>query len=45
MEDTVTIPREEYELLKKCSDIDADLLMQLIKSFKNIKNNELRRVK
>ena len=43
MEDMITIPREEYEVLKNCSDID--LLMQLIKSFKDIKDNEVRRVK
>jgi hypothetical protein len=45
MEDTITISREEYELLKKFSEIDVNLLMQLIKSFKEIKNNEVIRVK
>ena len=45
MEDMVSIPREEYEILKNCLDIDADLLKQLIESFKEIKNNEVRRVR
>lgn len=45
MEDMITIPKEEYEILKNCSEIDVDLLRQLITSIKNIKNNELRLVK
>jgi len=45
MEDMITIPREEYELLKNCSNIDADLFMQLINSFKDIKEGKVRQVK
>lgn len=45
MEETVTISKEEYEILKKCSDIDSNLLIQLIKSIKDIKNNNVIRVK
>lgn len=45
MEETITISREEYELLKKNSDIDTDLLIKLIKSLKDIKNNDVIRVK
>lgn len=45
MEEMITIPRKEYELLKNCSNIDSNLLMQLINSFKEIKNKEVRRVK
>ena len=45
MEDTVTISKDEYELLRKCSEIDVDLLVQLIKSFKDIKDNKVIRVK
>lgn len=45
MEDNITIPREEYEILKKSSNIDTDLLMQLIRSLKDIKCGRVRRVK
>jgi len=45
MENTVTIPIEEYELLKNNSNIDVDLLVQLIKSLKDIKCNNVRRTK
>lgn len=45
MEDTVTISKEEYEILKRSSSIDSDLLMQLIKSLKDVKCGRIRRVK
>ena len=43
--DTVTIPRREYEELKMRAEIDIDLLKQLIRSFKDIKEGKIRRVK
>ena len=45
MSETVTISKEEYELLKKQSNIDLDLLKQFVESFKDIKEGRLRRVK
>lgn len=41
----VKIPKAEYELLKKQSDIDVDLLNQLIESLKDIREGRIRRVK
>ena len=45
MQETVTISKEEYELLKKQSKIDLDLLKQFVESFKDIKEGRIRRVK
>ena len=44
-QETVTIPKKEYEKLKKQSQIDMDILHQLISSFKDIKEGRVRRVK
>jgi hypothetical protein len=41
----VKIPKEEYERLKKQSNIDIELLEQLISSFKDIKEGRVIRVK
>ena len=41
----ITIPKSEYEKLKTQSNIDIDLLKQLISSFKDIKTGKVRRVK
>ena len=43
--DMVTIPREEYEQLKREAQIDTDLLQQLMNSFKDIKEGKVRRVR
>ena len=43
--ETVTIPKKEYEKLKMQADVDADLLKQLVESFKDIKAGRIRRVK
>ena len=43
--ETVTIPKEEYEKLKREANIDVDLLKQFLKSFKDIKEGRIRRVK
>ncbi len=44
-QETVTIPKEEYQKLKKQAQIDMDILQQLISSFKDIKEGRVRRVK
>lgn len=41
----VTISKDEYEKLKMQSNIDIELLKQLIESFKDIKEGRIRRVK
>jgi len=41
----VTITREEYEKLKMQSNVDIELLKQLIQSFKDIEEGKIRRVK
>lgn len=41
----VTISKKEYEKLKMLSNIDVDLLTQLVQSFKDIKTGRIRRVK
>ncbi len=43
--ETVTIPKQEYELLKRQATIDLDILHQLVSSFKDIKEGKVRRVK
>ena len=43
--ETVTIPKSEYEELKKQAKIDMDLLQQLMGSFKDIKEGRIKRVR
>ena len=43
--ETITIAKEEYENLKRQSNIDVELLMQFLESFKDIKKKRIRRVK
>ncbi len=45
MEDTIRIPRSEYEKLKMQANIDIDLLKQLAESLKDVKEGRVRRVK
>ena len=42
--ETVTIPKEEYEKLKKLEKIDHDLISQLIESLEDAKHGRIRRV-
>ena len=35
--ETVTIPKEEYEILKKKADVDESLLLSLVKGLEDIK--------
>ena len=43
--ETITISKEEYEKLKSQTNIDVELLEQLMDSFKDIKAGRIRRVK
>lgn len=45
MQETVTIPRKEYEDLRRQAEIDMDILQQLISSFRDIKEGRVRRVR
>jgi len=45
MEDMINISKKEYERLKMQSDIDVDLLKQLVRSLKDIKEGRVIRVK
>ena len=44
-QEMVTIPKREYELLKKQSNNDVDLLRQLIASFKAVKQGRVIKVR
>lgn len=39
---TVTIPKEEYETLKKKADLDEDLLIKLIRGLEDIKAGRIK---
>ncbi len=41
----ITIPKTEYEKLKRQADIDIDLLKQFLESLRDIKTGRIRRVK
>ncbi len=41
---TVTIPKEEYERLKKLDKIDFELVRQFEKSLEDVKEGRIRRV-
>lgn len=41
----INIPKDEYERLKMQANIDIDLLKQLVKSIKDIKEGRVIRVK
>ena len=45
MEETITIPKKEYEKLKLQANIDTELLEQLMESFKDIKEGRIERVR
>jgi len=42
--ETITIPRAEYERLKKLEEIDHGLIEQLIDSLEDAKHGRIRRV-
>ena len=43
--ETVTISKEEYEQLRKKSEIDEELLYELVQGLKDIKAGNIKRVK
>lgn len=43
--DMISIPKDEYERLKIQANIDLDLLKQLVRSVKDIKEGRVIRVK
>tara|TARA_Y100000294_G_C8524801_1_gene324426 strand:- start:468 stop:602 length:135 start_codon:yes stop_codon:yes gene_type:complete len=42
--ETVTIPKKEYEKLKKLEEVDQDLLNQFVSSLEDIKAGRIKRV-
>ena len=40
--ETVTIPKEEYESLKKKADVDESLLMKLVRGLEDIKAGRIK---
>ena len=42
--ETITIPKSEYERLKKLEKIDHDLVKQLVESLEDAKHGRIRRV-
>ena len=44
MTETVTIPREEYERLKKLDKVDHNLIQQLVESLEDAKAGRIRRL-
>ncbi len=43
--ETVTIPKEEYEELKKHKEIDEELLKELVQGLKDIKAGNVKQVR
>jgi len=43
--ETVTIPKSEFEELKRKADIDEELLQELIQGLKDIQAGKVKRVK
>jgi hypothetical protein len=41
----IKVPKDEYEKLKMQANLDIDLLKQLVRSLKDIKENRVIRVK
>ncbi|MCK5283864.1 MAG: hypothetical protein KAK00_10785 [Nanoarchaeota archaeon] len=39
--ETVTIPKEEYLKLKKCEEVEKDLLVSLVKGLEDIKHGRI----
>ena len=40
--ETVTIPKKEYETLKKKAEVDEDLLVSLVKGLEDIKSGRIK---
>ena len=44
MEETITISREEYEELRKCRDIDTDLIKEIAEGIKDIVEGNIKEI-
>lgn len=42
MPETITIPKEEYESLKKKAEIDEDLLLSLVRGLEDIRAGRIK---
>ncbi len=42
--ETITIPKEEYERLKKLEKVDHELISQLVESLEDAKQGRIRRI-
>ena len=42
MTGTITIPKEEYLRLKKCEEVEKDLLSSLVKGLEDIKHGRIK---
>ena len=42
MGETITIPKEEYEFLKKKAEIDEDLLLSLVRGLEDIRAGRIK---
>ena len=40
--ETITLPKEEYELLKKKAEVDEELLVSLVKGLEDIKSGRIK---
>ena len=40
--ETVTIPKEEYEILKRKAEVDEDLLISLVRGLEDIKTGRIK---
>ena len=45
MQETVTIPKKEYEQLKRQAKVDPEFLKELAQSLKDIKEGRVRQVR
>lgn len=45
MTETVTIPKQEYDMLKRQAKVDMNLLQQFMSSLADIKSNRVKRVR
>jgi len=44
MEETITISREEYEELKKCHEVDTELLAEIAEGIKDIIQGNIKEI-
>ena len=44
MEETITISREEYEELRKCKEVDAELIKEIAEGIKDIIQGNIKEI-